>query len=457
MTGPDDNVGQQVSSLNKTQRDAVGSFLDGWDGGDRSFLLPIVEGPPGTGKTTVGVLGAARYVLENPKAKVAYVAYTNYAAENAREKFQSLGFSAAEVIRLTPEYEEKNWAKGVVGCRSNLEDLTPENKRAIHQAKVLISTIYSSGRIFSQFRRPLIMIDEFSQVMPPMFFYLISKVANTSDASGGYNPSGYALLGDPNQLPVITSQPLLRPNIGNFLLARKRDLESHELTVQYRMHSAICEAVNALREALNTYPLKSASDVERRDMRLLGFSYDSSRLASPLDEVLSPHHPLVMIDTESLPGQEYAGLDQSKCYDEEARMAAHLATALHQSYNAADGRKLDPVILSPYSGQVGLIKKHLGVKSLREDSFTVYKSQGREYPAVVVSFVRKNDQGNIGFLGEPQLRAQTYVACSRAKAKLILLFSFRTFRGNLDFGTLLEWCGAKALVVKGSDLWGLVS
>ncbi len=457
MTDPASAVAHRFSNLNSPQQEAVGSVLDGWEGGNHSFILPVVEGPPGTGKTTVGVLGAARHVLEHPKAQVAYVAYTNFAAQNAQESFYKLGFSSSQVLRLTPEYEEKNWERGVVGCRSNLDDLTPENRRVLRDAKVLITTLHSSGRIFNVFRRPLIMVDEFSQVMPPMFFYLLSKVANTSDTAGGFNPSGYALLGDPNQLPVITSQPLLRPNIGNFLLARKRDLDSHELKIQYRMHPGICDAVNALREALHTYPLECAPEVQRRDLRALGFSYDSSRLKSPLDEVISPKYPLVMINTDSLPNQEYAALDQSKCYEEEAKLAAALARGLRTAYTTADGNHLRPVTLSPYNGQVGLIKSQLRDKTLRDDCFTVYKSQGREYPAVIVSFVRKNDQGNIGFLGEPQLRAQTYVACSRAQAKLILLFSFETFKGNLDFGTLLEWCEAKALVVKGSKVWGSMS
>jgi hypothetical protein len=69
-----------------------------------------------------------------------------------------------------------------------------------------------------------------------------------------------------------------------------------------------------------------------------------------------------------------------------------------------------------------------------------------------VSFARKNPGRWIGFLGEPQLRAQTYVACSRAMAKLIVLFSFSTFRGHTDYDYLLEKSD-KALIIDAEKSW----
>ena len=84
---------------------------------------------------------------------------------------------------------------------------------------------------------------------------------------------------------------------------------------------------------------------------------------------------------------------------------------------------------------------------------TIYKAQGREYPFVIVSFARKNPIQTIGFLAEPELRAQTYVACSRAMAKLVLLFSFSTFQGYPDYATLLGKCGSVAYLAESDQLW----
>ena len=43
---------------------------EGWDAQDGSFSLPLVEGPPGTGKTTIGVLGAVAYLASDLSAYV---------------------------------------------------------------------------------------------------------------------------------------------------------------------------------------------------------------------------------------------------------------------------------------------------------------------------------------------------------------------------------------------------
>jgi superfamily I DNA and/or RNA helicase len=411
--------------------------------------LPIVEGPPGTGKTTVAVLGAARYIIQNPTAKVAYLAYTNLAADKAREEFYSLGFGPDEVLRLSANHRETDWARGVVGCDSDLQNLTPEQKRRVHGTRVLISTLHSCARIFQVFKQPLIVIDEFSQVSPQMFFWVLSRVSATSY----YNPSGFALMGDPNQLPVITSQPLLRPNIGTFVMSRKGQYEPHRLDTQYRMHERVCQAVNALREALNTYPLETDAGTRLRDLEKLGYQWNPSKVNRAFHEVLEPSNPLVFIDTDSLPGQEQVGLGQSKLYTSEAKLAMRLAELARQAYADFQGRPLLPVALSPYRAQVAALESEAGNSPMQTNCMTVYKAQGREYPVVVVSFARKNPQAQIGFLAEPELRAQTYVACSRAMAKLILLFSFSTFQGYPDFATLLGRCENQAYMADTADLW----
>lgn len=212
------NVRERINESNSPQKDAIDSILEGWEGERGSFIFPIIEGPPGTGKTRVGVLSAAQYVLEHNKPQIAYLTYTNYAAEKAREDFAKLGFSAEEVIRVTSNPRERDWDRGIIGCSSFLTDLTPNELRRLKRASILISTLHGSGRIFKAYKRPLIVVDEFSQVSPALYFSTLSKVRRTTE----YNPSGYVLLGDPNQLPVITSQPLLRPNVGVFVFCEKK-------------------------------------------------------------------------------------------------------------------------------------------------------------------------------------------------------------------------------------------
>lgn len=435
---------------NRRQLDAIDSITEGWETEAGDFILPIVDGPPGTGKTTVGVLAAARYALENPKAQVVYLAYTNFAAEKAREDFSALGFTSEHVVRITPNSREKDWTKGVVGCNSDLTPLTPDERRRLKSASIIISTLHSSGRAFGVFKKPLIIVDEFSQVSPALYFSTLSKIRSTTT----FNPAGYALLGDPNQLPVITSQPLLRPNIGSFIFSRK-NYEPHRLNVQYRMTSGICTTVNALRKALNAYPLETHDSVESRTLIDLGYSYDPDGARKDYQEILNPNNPLVVVDTDGLKGEEQIGFGNSIFYPEEARLAANLARSFRRSFSKSDGTGLIATILSPYNAQIGSIQSCLKDRDVQSHCTTIYKSQGREYPCVIISFTRKNASGNIGFLNREELRAQTYVACSRAQVKLVILMSISTFIGHgyKDFEYLWDSCRYAAVVKAGAE-WG---
>lgn len=443
-------VSERYGKLNDFQRHAADAIAQGWNSVDGSFVLPMVEGPPGTGKTTVGVVGISKLLQEEPMTQIGYLAYTNFAAEKAREEFQSLGYQSDTVLRLTPNPRETNWEKGVVGSyRPDLSDLTPNDLRRVRRARILVSTLQSSGRVFSVHKNPFIVIDEFSQVPPNLFFSTLSKVSSTTR----FNPASYVLLGDPNQLPVITSQPLLRPNIGTFLLSRKRNYSPYKLETQYRMHGKICAAVNALREVLNCYPLQTHGTVIDRTLEHIGYRYEPGSVAPVLGDVLDPGNPLVIIDTDGLPGAEQTGFGMSTYYSEEAKLTTKLANKLHESFKKSDGSQLVPRILSPYNAQISAIQSESRAPAVSDGCMTIYKSQGREYPVVMISFARKNPRRTIGFLAEPELRAQTYVGCSRAMAKLILLFSFSTFQGYPDFAALLEKCKGTAVVVDAEELW----
>lgn len=451
MTDVSKNVRQRIVKMNEHQQDAIDSILEGWEGEGRDFIFPIIEGPPGTGKTTVGVLSTAKYVLENKRPQIAYLTYTNYAAEKAREDFIRLGFDAEEVVRLTSNPRERDWRRGIVGCGSLLEGLTENDKRILRKTPILISTLQSSGRIFKAHKRPLIIIDEFSQVSPALYFSTLSKVRKTTE----YNPSGYVLLGDPNQLPVITSQPLLRPNVGVFVFARK-SYQPHQLLIQYRMHQDICEVVNALRASLNTYPLQTDESVQKRTLNELGYIWNRGSSPSDFQDILNSKSTCVIINTDNLSGLEKPGFGKSTYYPAEAMLAARLATMVYQSYKDVHGHPLLPTVLSPYTAQIGNIQSSLENPQLQRQCTTIYKAQGREYPSVIISFTRKNPRGWIGFLKEPQMRAQTYVACSRAMAKLIILFSFSTFlgHGHRDFEFLWDRCEDTALVIDANPSWG---
>jgi superfamily I DNA and/or RNA helicase len=65
--------------------------------------------------------------------------------------------------------------------------------------------------------------------------------------------------------------------------------------------------------------------------------------------------------------------------------------------------------------------------------------------------VRKNPERRIGFLEDEKLRAQIYVACSRAQGKLILLMSQETFGGKPLYEELVNIEGSRHALLWGWD------
>ncbi|MBR4533945.1 MAG: AAA family ATPase [Bacteroidaceae bacterium] len=109
---------------------------------------------------------------------------------------------------------------------------------------------------------------------------------------------------------------------------------------------------------------------------------------------------------------------------------AQLTLATLQRYFEKIGKerlleeRVDVGVISPYKGQVNLLRR-----MLRQDSYwkpfrslitvnTVDGFQGQERDVIVISLVRSNDQGDIGFLRD--LRRMN-VAITRARMKLIIL------------------------------------
>lgn len=434
-----DNVERVSSMFDERQRTAVNAILDRWDSGEGDdFILPIVDGPPGTGKTTVATVAIAQYLIENPRERVLYMCYTNFAADQALEiLYDKLGFNEELAKRISANPRER--APRVIGFR-RLNDLSSEERRFLQTCPILLCTLYRSGMASRlRGRGTRVVIDEFSQVNVPMFFATIERVKYLE-------PDGYSLLGDPYQLPVVTTQPLLYQNVCSYIRGRTM-YTPHPLEVQHRMHRDICSAVNSLRRALGTYDIRSSQRVEYRDLTELGYRWDRRGTSSSIfEEILDPQYPFVIVNTDGLGGSERETYRGSILNETEADFAVRLAVEFKRSFQKESGQPLRPVILSPYSAQVSEISRILPPE-LEGRCMTIFRAQGREFPCVIISFVRNNPRRFIGFLDEPQLRAQTYVACSRAQAKLVILLSFQTFlnAGHVDFDYLYQTPGVRVV------------
>ena len=193
------------------------------------------------------------------------------------------------------------------------------------------------------------------------------------------------------------------------------------LAVQYRMHAAIMEWSSL---AMYGGELVAAPSVcARRLADLPGVSFSSEADATFDAEALSS--TLALIDTSGCGFEESADEEEalfSRSNDGEALAAAMHVNMLLQA--GLDAR--DIAVISPYNGQVALLREMLfdavsrGLEVRSVDGF-----QGREKEAVVLSLVRSNPRCEVGFLGDDR---RLNVAITRAKRHVALVCDTATIR-----------------------------
>jgi superfamily I DNA and/or RNA helicase len=97
----------------------------------------------------------------------------------------------------------------------------------------------------------------------------------------------------------------------------------------------------------------------------------------------------------------------------------------------------DIAIIAPYAAQVRLLREQLSVPGLEIDSVDGF--QGREKEAVVISLVRSNAQGEIGFLQDVR---RMNVAMTRARRKLLVVGDSATLSGHPFYRRMIEYFDA---------------
>ncbi|MEO0716857.1 MAG: AAA domain-containing protein, partial [Planctomycetota bacterium] len=91
-------------------------------------------------------------------------------------------------------------------------------------------------------------------------------------------------------------------------------------------------------------------------------------------------------------------------------------------------------VIAPYAAQVRLLRNRLRVDGIEID--TVDGFQGREKEVVILTFVRSNTTGEIGFLSETR---RTNVALTRAKRAIRAVGDSATLGGDPFYASLLDY------------------
>ena len=418
--------------LNPSQREAVRLALSALD-------LAIIHGPPGTGKTTT-VVEVVRQAIRRGQ-RVLVCAPSNLAVDNLLEKLLGWGEKAVRLghpARVLPQLREhtldlmieqhgdmrqarrlskdafalfrqaskftrarpdpgyrrdlRQAARAMLADARKLESLALE--RILDETPILCSTTTGlDSEVIGQRRFDLLIVDEACQSTEPGCWIPLLRADRV------------VLAGDHCQLPpTILSPEAARQGFGVSLLERLAGRLGEQvtrlLTVQYRMNRQIMEFSS--REFYEGRLQADPSVQEHRLCELEGVQ------AGPLSET-----PVEYIDTAG------AGYDEEKEPDGESRLnpsEADLVARKVQAILEIGVRPEDIAVIAPYAAQVRRLRQKLDVPGLEIDSVDGF--QGREKEVVVLSLVRSNTEGEIGFLADVR---RMNVALTRARRKLLVV------------------------------------
>ena len=282
-----------------------------------------------------------------------------------------------------------------------------ENKmirNIIEESDVILATNSSAALdSIAKTKFDVAIIDEASQSTIPSILIPIAKAHR------------FILAGDHKQLPptIISNRAGELENTLFEELIKRYPNKSQLLNVQYRMNKLLMKFPNS--EFYNN-SLKSDSSVDNININdMLDLEYDEEAL--------------LFMDTSNIENNRENHLKDSKSIinNLEAKIAINVAN----DYLTAGIDEEDIGIISPYADQVKIIQDKTPVEVKTVDGF-----QGREKEIIIISTVRSNYNGNIGFLSD--LR-RLNVAITRAKRKLIIIGNKNTLKNNPTYARLIDF------------------
>lgn len=166
----------------------------------KDFFLII--GPPGTGKTSYGLLNTLKEELLEPDTSVLLMSYTNRAVDEICSKLKEAGIDFIRIggdMTASPEYKE-NLINEKIANTVKLNDV----KQLLINNRVYVGTITALNshlNIFQIKHFDLAIIDEASQILEPHLMGLLSAQHNGKSAI-----SKFVMIGDHKQLPAVVQQ-----------------------------------------------------------------------------------------------------------------------------------------------------------------------------------------------------------------------------------------------------------
>ena len=451
--------------LNPTQEKAVNEVLWAKD-------VAIVHGPPGTGKTTTLVEAINETLMR--ESQVLVCAQSNMAVDWISEKLvdrgvnvlrignptrvndKMLGFTYERRFEAHPDYPQlwairkairelrKNRKKGSESYHQKLERLKSRateleiriNSELLGEARVIACTLVGSAhRLLEGMKFGTLFIDEAAQALEAACWIPMRRASRV------------ILAGDHCQLPpTVKSIAALRAGLGKTLMERIAENKPEVVTllkIQYRMNEEIMRFSS---DWFYHGEVESAPQIKYRSIleddspiTWIDTSNEENQVTIEGDDVASGEKRDDMNFHEQFVGESFGRINKAE---------ADLTLLTLAEYLTQVGKRrvleesIDVGIISPYRAQVQylkrLLKKYEFFKPYRRliSVNTVDGFQGQERDVILISLVRSNDEGQIGFLKD--LRRMN-VAMTRARMKLIILGDKSTMTKHPFYQKLWEY------------------
>ena len=470
--------------LNPTQERAVNEVLWAKD-------VAIVHGPPGTGKTTTLVEAINETLMR--ESQVLVCAQSNMAVDWISEKLvdrginvlrignptrvndKMLGFTYERRFESHADYPQlwairkairelrKNRKKGSENYHQKMDRLKSRaaeielriNAELFGEARVIACTLVGSAHhLLEGMKFGTLFIDEAAQALEAACWIPMKRASRV------------ILAGDHCQLPpTVKSIAALRAGLGKTLMERIAENKPEVVTllkIQYRMNDKIMRFSSdwfyggkvesapqiKYRSVLDyDHPITwidTGEESEERRVKSEEFNSSSDDASEGSEEQenssLFTHHSSLY--KEQFVGESFGRINKAE---------AELTLLTLAEYFTKIGKqrvleeRIDVGIISPYRAQVQylkkLIKKYEFFKPYRRliSVNTVDGFQGQERDVILISLVRSNDEGQIGFLKD--LRRMN-VAMTRARMKLIILGNKDTMTKHPFYKKLWEYVEA---------------
>ena len=468
--------------LDPSQQEAIAFSLT-----DNQYIS-LIHGPPGTGKTST-VAELIQQAVFQYKYKVLVAAPSNVAVDNVlerivqsqhqRTKKQSprikavrLGHPArikpailqyslehqvqcaqgTEIVKdvrkelqsflqilLDPKSRDRRTAyREVKSLRKEVRQReTKVVQQLLQDAQVVLCTnVGAANRMLNDCKFDLVIIDEAAQALEASCWIPILRGKRL------------VLAGDHLQLPptIKSNNPSVQKGLATTLFERildnyhlKTEHVSRMLKVQYRMHKDIA---NWASTAMYRGDLETHESVAHHKLsELANYHGDDDQPA------------LLLIDTAGCDMEESVNAAGSRFNEGEAQLVVkHVQTLLSRGVKAEE-----IAVISPYNGQVEILKALLLPEiAPKLEIRSVDGFQGGEREAVVLSLVRSNRKGVIGFLRDER---RLNVAVTRARRHCAVICDSDTVSQNKFIGGLVDWMEEygdyrSAMEFQSSDLQG---